>query len=116
MYEQQISRGAEWLDKQMPGWELMIDPNELRLDNACTCVLGQLFDEQRLTAGGYWDCGYEYATQVVAGDIYWEGEHWAGDHGFSFSVPADPEMWEDLTKEWIAFVKDRLDKGVQLPL
>lgn len=102
----------------MPGWELMIDPTQLRLDNACTCVLGQLFDEERLKQGnGYWDCGYEYATQVLAADddTNWD-EHWASVRGFSFSIPASPEMWDDLTKEWIGFVKDRLDKGVQLPL
>jgi hypothetical protein len=40
-----VKRGAALLDEQRPGWWMVIDLDELRLNRTNECVLGQLFAE-----------------------------------------------------------------------
>lgn len=39
---ERVSRGAEALDVEHPGWAEMIDLSELQLSDECNCVVGQL--------------------------------------------------------------------------
>lgn len=54
------ARGAVLLDEKRPGWAAEIDLSVLVLDNACRCVLGQLFAPAgRGGPPGYWIGLYE---------------------------------------------------------
>lgn len=41
--EQRAARGAEALDKALPGWANCTRPDELRMDDPNQCILGQVF-------------------------------------------------------------------------
>jgi hypothetical protein len=36
------TRGAEFLDKKVPGWANMVDLNTFNLEQTCHCVIGQI--------------------------------------------------------------------------
>lgn len=43
MIPDNVSRGAELLDKNRPDWWLKIDLEKLDMESCCYCILGQLF-------------------------------------------------------------------------
>lgn len=105
MFEEEIARGAEWLDEVKPGWELKIDLGNFSITSACNCVLGQLF--------GDYDDGVEYHTRLAPR----YKAQWPGSCGFVVSDYRSEryQAWKQLNDEWVDFIKARLDAGVQLP-
>lgn len=45
MYEEQVQRGAKWLDSKMRNWEDGIDLDSLYIGACGMCVLGQVVSE-----------------------------------------------------------------------
>ncbi|SRR6266550_7745742 len=99
MYEAEIQAGAEFLDEETPGWELRIDPSSLDLNSQCYCVLGQLY-------GDFW--GFVSTRWSSVGE--WHNTH---QLGFLGEGQTDPEF-KILTQEWITFIKQRLNEGVDI--
>lgn len=123
MYEAEIARGAAWLDENKPGWERLIDPSMLEMKEPCRCILGQVFEQEacELSDGNIrWD-GYSLALHQVYGLTFMPSS-WAIGHGFNIDDP-DPsdekgdyaelvmKAFRQLETEWIAFVKDRFNRG-----
>lgn len=42
--KENVLRGIELLDRQVPGWRDRIDWDRLEMDSCYDCILGQLFD------------------------------------------------------------------------
>lgn len=42
--KQQVRKGIELLDKELPAWRTKVDPARLDMQFGSTCVLGQMFD------------------------------------------------------------------------
>ena len=45
MYEQQISKGIEWLDQHEPGWADKVDLEKLDMTTCTRCVLGFVYGD-----------------------------------------------------------------------
>lgn len=76
MFEEQISRGVEYLDRDLGKyWVERINLKVLRLDDCLRCVIGQLY-----------------------GNFYHRFETPEGSFDFGFSV--DFDQYSILTREW----------------
>lgn len=84
--EKGVKRAAKFLDKEIPGWWNMIDPETLQMSNCNLCAMGQIFgskneeklaeiiDEENFTkikerilrnpATGAFDAGVNYLYRV----------------------------------------------------
>jgi len=87
MFEKEIEKGVIWLNKNYPGWESKIDVDELDMESAYCCVLGQLGNYKELT-----DKLHENNTNQF-------------ECGFSLfpgigSIQNFRYKFDDLTKEW----------------
>jgi hypothetical protein len=91
MYYEEIKRGMAWLDKEQPGWEALIDFEELNMMSLCNCVKGQVLGERAYphNPGGF-------LTEKQA--------EWEAQHGF---FPWDREDEETLRERWIAAITAR---------
>lgn len=95
-----VDAGARLLDGFTPGWENRIDLDQLRLDNACKCILGQLFD-------WYWDGLKELSTH--ARDFTVDD---AIRHGFTLDEEEQCEpAWSELTEDWHTLIQGRRSEG-----
>jgi hypothetical protein len=58
--QQRVRNGARWLDENFPGWMDRINLDTLALDDANTCICGQVFNEDAkewnndMKGFGYW--------------------------------------------------------------
>lgn len=110
MYEKQIQRGAEILDRCMPGWELKIDIPTLQLDSVMSCVLGQLYGDYHVGMAMH-----EQVEKPAPGYLAEYGNFdWAEDHGFVEDEAHGFGYQCRLTEEWEKFIKERLDAGITL--
>jgi hypothetical protein len=80
--EERAAAGAAWLDRVKPGWIDHIDLPHLAMADPCLCVLGQVFDEEGLSAenprSGYgWAVG-EYSLPRWGRDYGFETDHSMG--------------------------------------
>ena len=41
--QQAVTKAAQLLDKEVPGWERRVDPETLKMSSCMNCVLGQVF-------------------------------------------------------------------------
>jgi len=89
-YEARVARGVALLDERLPGWRDRIDLKKLRLDNACFCVLGQLYAGTTTL--------YGYFTGIHALRIV--GDRRAGTCGFTLFGDEDDRCWKELEDEW----------------
>ena len=116
MFEKEIARGAELLDRHRPGWMLELDLANLDMSSCQACVVGQIM-------GDYTD-GLE---KMIGPHEVLYGEEYGFDlpvraHEFVYVFGSDLEaqeiartvMYQKLEREWTHFIKDRLDKGVDL--
>lgn len=118
MYEEQVQRGAAWLDEHaLEGWRDRIDLGKLDIDNQNRCILGQLWGDYftalrqtEFPMGLGATAVHDYYEAVAAADR----DHWARDHGF-LSAPAigfSAESLEDsressklLEDQWAAYLR-----------
>lgn len=110
--EQRVNRGVRWLDEHAePDWRHGVDPEELCMESAYRCVLGQAFHsegrEHAEQSGDGDDDGYTYGCTLARAALAesatnWHVCDWAREHGFSDT--GDPDDWADLGRAW----KDRL--------
>lgn len=125
---ERVANGAAWLDENKPGWERIIELADLKLENTCQCVLGQLFQEEAgiVSYKGAWAYGkYQYRGYdfVVQSDDSWEQDglgkntNWAVEHGFDsmHNLPGKYKThereYEKLQEAWVELVKNRFDTG-----
>jgi hypothetical protein len=110
LYEKEIERGAAILDHEHPGWELLIDTSTLQLSSSHSCVLGQVW-------GNFWNAVGDIAEfdrgNVKPEDCGFLIPFFCSDdhrkHGYDDSC-----CWSQLTEDWITFVKQRLNEGVNI--
>ncbi len=84
-----VERGAQFLDKEMPGWEERVDLSSLSLRDPCKCVVGHLY-------GNY--C-------AVIGGLIQDGE--PSEYGFDINYWATDKDWNALTEEWRVLIQSR---------
>jgi hypothetical protein len=118
-----VEQGAEWLDGQMPGWELKIDPAELRLQSCYSCILGQIYEVHHCK-------GHNYELEEIDEDADPYDIDYQCDSGFDFAVEhllekdfeisrnmgfsGGTEQYPILQELWLELIKDRLNKGVSV--
>lgn len=91
-----VSVGAAWLDVEKPGWESLVDLDELNMSDGQYCVAGQVFEEE--ARGSYFVDGYFYIQARM-------GMTWARSHGFLDDVAGGisaahlREAWLELLTE-----------------
>jgi len=124
MYEKEVARGAAWLDEHVgPHWPLLINPEELKMGECSSCVIGQTFGIQaELERQGMWvDFGggvsfklYRQAVRGIQDDAEY-GFNLGEEHDDEcFDIEEDCEHWQALRDPWIAEAKRRLDEGVKV--
>lgn len=111
---ERVLDGALWLDNYRPGWAAEIDTDELRMQSACNCVLGQLDGGD---AAGY----YQFLKKLAESQTgapwglsgYVATEAWSQDHGFTINEdiwPADIEdVWGELRDYWQDRIAERIE-------
>lgn len=87
--EPRVRRGVELLDRVAPNWWQQIETNELAMEEACNCILGQLY--------GLYSHGV--ALVFKAGSPTHQ-EHQALEHGF-VSPDDDYPLIEQTWRSWI---------------
>lgn len=87
--KERVQAGAELLDREEPGWEQRIDVRELDLQDACRCILGQLY--------GDYDDGIAL--------IHLPDEDSLG-FDFGFNSTMTPQF-RTLTRAWKALIRER---------
>lgn len=116
-----VTRGAALLDRTFgPGWWHRVNTDELEMENACSCVLGQLFQgqvptsEQQEAFGGqvghsplrqedFEGMGYWSGRAIIDGPIL--SEQGAIEHGFhSRNVSGDYQALHDA---WLLVIAER---------
>jgi hypothetical protein len=99
MFEEQIDNGIRWLDtKRGIGWEHDVDLPSLNLSDCWTCVLGQLYGDERGTdESGYAKSGYDHACELWDWcDFSETPNEYSTDH-YGFSCVS---FYRELTEEW----------------
>jgi hypothetical protein len=86
--EQNVPRGAAWLDKAEPGWADKIDTATLDLNSCHYCMMGQLH-------GDYW----KFMDETQRSD------KWAERHGFYYNL-IERGMRYKLSHEVHVYMKD----------
>lgn len=81
LYIDDVRRGVDLLDAEVPTWRDKIDPSRLHLTNCKECVLGQVFGS--------------YEAGLNALGLTWD----AADYGFSLESES-PQQWAWLTRTW----------------
>jgi hypothetical protein len=94
---ERVARGVALLDQAAPGWANKIDLGFLNLEDACNCVLGQVYNTGRAYPTGF-DIGLE--------QLHAEGLGWY--YGFDISEDqSDPVTYAVLDQEWVRIIKER---------
>jgi hypothetical protein len=93
-----VARGAEWLDKEVPGWEEQIDLSTLDLADSCQCILGQVY--RNVAKACCWD-GYIHGKNHLCLNTFELG----------FTTFGSDYDWALLDQAWITLIKDRFDRG-----
>lgn len=89
---ERVARGAAWMDKAEPGWIDVIDPDRLKMQSRCDCVLGQLKSGWSGTLLGLFPDRFRVNSERLAciGFIV--------SHGFEKSIRG--ENYAQLTAAW----------------
>lgn len=123
MFEEEVARGARWLDHRVgPDWPLLTDVSKLEMSNCSSCIIGQVFGikinerdhtgygvlmEFRAHTDGIDPSEFGFNLPDGAAEIEHEEE----------CDPFDDENcqhWMGLREAWEAEIKRRLDEGVAL--
>lgn len=123
-----VKIGAHWLDSKLPDWEALIDLDELQVQHACRCVLGQVIagiaDELDLPHPNqpYWmsspssDWFYENSDPILNCEVNRRGLRMPMDlaieRGFHVDEPDDDQpdsvdSYAELTEAWKELLASR---------
>ncbi len=97
---ERVGRGAALLDEKMPGWDKLINLDELWQRSACECVLGQLWAEDagaQERNGGYWPALEQLGMPAYPTRIPTE-------YGFAAESADD---YDELDAEWQKLILSR---------
>lgn len=78
--KEQVRRGIELLDKEMPAWRTKVDPARLDMKLGSSCVLGQMFNLGRDEFSQ--QSGYERGLWFLFGHPLPAGSGLGQEHGF----------------------------------
>lgn len=83
--QERVKRGAKLLDVARPRW---IDhvPNSIVMSSSSRCIVGNVFKvevERMASADPMHGNPYGYGLLVLGGQVGYEGDDFAGDHGFN---------------------------------
>lgn len=126
LLQERIRAGAKWLDANAEGWRDRVQVIDLKLENACTCVLGQVFTDDALALfhkdpmkhgryrpiTGYGETGTAYSPgywYVLDRDFQGPelNHRSAAQLAFDY-VECDPDYpydWDDMTEAWKGYLK-----------
>jgi hypothetical protein len=82
--QEQVERGAAWLDEHRPRWAEEINLAELKLNNCSHCVIGQLYD------GDFFGTIQDLSVDEVSLGFFVQAEH----------PMFDDDAWDRLTEAW----------------
>lgn len=118
-YTDEVDRGADLLDRIMPGWENKVVMKELDVSSSVYCVLGQLaatkLFREIFHESGYYGAGVDAITKVRKEHPEYFPVPWASErYGFALSVAASKaagvhniDPWHDLTERWLKKIRDK---------
>lgn len=107
MFEAEVSRGAEWMDQNHPGWERDIDLSTLSMHDCSACIIGQAI----------WKKTHELAGRRVYPVTFFYNIGNPDFHAYyGFSIPVgrgmdNPLIWGQLEATWEALIKERFSNG-----
>ncbi len=122
MYEAEVKKGAEWLDKNVPGWVDKIDMKKFYVGAYETCALGQSIGgvaSQNLCEGTF---GIEHGFRITCKNTVME-PRFSIFRGIR-DVPVQREMTRDeqthhyrlLSQTWMMEIFRRRTSQAELPV
>lgn len=99
--DERVAKGAELLERRYgPGWREKINPRTLRMDNACKCILGQLYGGEAVNLD---ESGYTYGIRRLRLRVAWAYGFVTED--FAADDAKQDREYKALEKAWRAELK-----------
>lgn len=114
-----VCRGAALLDRHKPGWERLVDLDELRMSSCMLCTAGQAFEVEASKVRAREDSeysGFDWVTDHLLPTVTqdWsdkdevsritEEQMWLEHYGFE--VP-DGALYDELQEQWVRLIRVR---------
>lgn len=118
--EERVTRGAEFLDTNYPGWERVIDVGALDLEDTTQCVLGQIGRHIGVSMGCHvnddgvvgddHDAMSGFTLMALQHGHF--GDETFGAYGFDLAVSDyGRSVFANLDDAWISLIKERFASG-----
>lgn len=108
-YVDRAKRGAEFLDKEMPGWASRIDLSKFGMHDGRYCVLGQLFSNNNPHSPSE---AYFFGVEEL--ELGEDGRPTEDALGFFLRNSHGPcSSWSELTDAWVAEITLRTIENTQ---
>jgi hypothetical protein len=100
-----VARGVALLDEKQPGWDALVDPRHLNIEDCGDCVLGQVYRNKGDGSLTAFEAG---AVDLIGMDDYhfWNNAPALVAHGFSAGA-GENDAFDDLTDEWTRVIEGR---------
>lgn len=95
----EVQVGAEFLDRVEPDWWTRIDPASLKMQDGCTCVVGQVFERR-----------HSESLEGFAKRLPYQALIYSWRFGFNLEPRSEgypQSSWDRLRDEWVAAAKLR---------
>ncbi len=108
----EVLRGAELLDRVVPGWVNKVDVVKLDLESCSTCILGQVFGDFFIgwvslfppqLGKPIWQVGYSPTYYGFNLERYIVGDPCA----YRKEMRQSPENYEGLRRDWVEAIVER---------
>ena len=115
--QERVQRGIEWLDANVPGWVSRVEVKQFDITSACSCVLGQVFQESAVDVGypkgfgGYWyviDSGMDGVIPVMRPVAL---EPWRYGFDSLSMIEGENADFKLLQEEWEKQIQKRKENG-----
>lgn len=106
-----VCRGVAFLDENVPGWETMIDLDDLDLEKTERCILGQLWNVQHGKSRSGEGAFYRQLREFFPDEDDWERDRLAVRHGFDTLIGNNStieDAYDRLTFAWRRVIRFRL--------
>lgn len=119
-----IDNGEAWLDENVPGWVMRVNPDVLAISSSTMCITGQVFNqmwqeehgvqwEDRSCGWDYWNSEYGLDGEMLGFDlpnVYSDGVLVENDlYRVSNTQQINSNAgWSYLTEEWIRRIEKKI--------